>query len=55
MNRVHNAVEAKECLSVATHYFDNISIDLIYGIPGLTNENWMKNIETALSFNIPHI
>lgn len=55
MNRAHNAAEAKECLSVATRHFDNISIDLIYGIPGLTNENWIKNIETALSFNIPHI
>jgi len=55
MNRAHNAAEAKECLSVATRYFDNISIDLIYGIPGLSNERWMKNIETALVFNIPHI
>ncbi len=55
MNRAHNAAEAKECLSVATRHFDNISIDLIYGIPGLSNERWLKNIETALSFNIPHI
>lgn len=55
MNRAHNADEAKECLALATRCFDNISIDLIYGIPGLTNENWIKNIETALSFNIPHI
>lgn len=55
MNRAHNAIEAKACLSLATHYFDNISIDLIYGIPGLSNNNWIKNIETALDFNIPHI
>ncbi|MCK7589117.1 radical SAM family heme chaperone HemW [Subsaxibacter sp. CAU 1640] len=55
MNRAHNAAEAKECLSVATRYFDNISIDLIYGIPGLSNDRWLKNIETALAFNIPHI
>ena len=55
MNRAHNAEEAKECLSEATRHFDNISIDLIYGIPGLTNERWLQNIETALSFNIPHI
>src|SRR5690606_10624341 len=33
----------------------NISIDLIYGIPGMTNEKWRQNIETALSFGIPHI
>ena len=55
MNRAHNAEEAKVCLQEATTYFDNISLDLIYGIPGLSNENWLQNIETALSFNIPHI
>ena len=55
MNRAHNSVEAKRSLAVATQYFDNISVDLIYGIPGLTNEMWKQNIETALSFGIPHI
>lgn len=55
MNRVHNSEEAKKCLTIATHYFDNISVDLIYGIPGMTNEIWKKNIEIALSFGIPHI
>ena len=55
MNRAHNAKEAKMCLTEATQYFDNISVDLIYGIPGLTNESWIQNIETALSYNIPHI
>ena len=55
MNRAHNAEEAKECLEFATQYFDNISIDLIYGIPEMSNEKWLQNIETALSFNIPHI
>lgn len=55
MNRAHNVEEAKRCLEVATRHFDNISVDLIYGIPGLTHERWLQNIETALSFNIPHI
>ncbi|MGC4040549.1 MAG: radical SAM family heme chaperone HemW [Flavobacterium sp.] len=55
MNRAHNSAEAKKCLEIATHYFDNISIDLIYGIPGMSNEKWLENIATALSFNIPHI
>ena len=55
MNRAHNAEEAKNCLAIATRYFDNISIDLIYGIPGMSNEKWKQNIDTALSFNIPHI
>ena len=55
MNRAHNSAEAKKCLEFATQYFDNISIDLIYGMPNMSNEKWMQNIETALSFNIPHI
>ena len=55
MNRAHNSEEAKKCLEIATQYFDNISLDLIYGIPGMTNDIWKKNIETALSFGIPHI
>ena len=55
MNRAHNSEEAKECLEFATQYFDNISVDLIYGIPNMSNEKWLQNIETALSFNIPHI
>lgn len=55
MNRAHNSAEARKSLEIATKYFDNISIDLIYGIPGLTNEMWKENIETALSFGVPHI
>ena len=55
MNRAHNSEEAKRCLAVATQHFDNISIDLIYGMPNMSNKKWLKNIETALSFNISHI
>ena len=55
INRAHNSEEAKKCLEIATKYFDNISIDLIYGVPNMSNEKWLQNIETALSFNVPHI
>ena len=55
MNRAHNSAEAKKCLAFATQYFDNISIDLIYGMPNMSNEKWLQNIETAISYNIPHI
>lgn len=55
MNRAHSAEEAIESLSLATRQFDNISIDLIYGIPGMSNERWKENIAKALSFDIPHI
>lgn len=55
MNRAHNSDEAKSCLEEATKYFDNISIDLIYGVQGASNEKWIQNIEMALSYTIPHI
>lgn len=55
MNRAHNSAEAKKCLEEATKYFDNISIDLIYGIPGMSNQKWIQNIEMALSYKVPHI
>lgn len=55
MNRAHNANEAMQCLKTATQYFDNISIDLIYGMPNMSLDKWRSNIETALSLNIPHI
>ena len=55
MNRAHSSAEAKKCLEIATKYFDNISLDLIYGIPNMSNEKWAQNIETALSFGINHV
>jgi oxygen-independent coproporphyrinogen-3 oxidase len=55
MNRAHSAVEAELSLELARDYFINISIDLIYGIPGASNEQWAQNIEKALSFKVPHI
>ncbi len=55
MNRAHNAVEAEQCIKEATQYFDNITIDLIYGIPGMDNKRWKANIQKALDFGLPHI
>lgn len=55
MNRAHNASQAEACLTEAVKYFNNITLDLIYGIPGMGNDRWMQNVEKALSFGIPHI
>ncbi|HOU47460.1 MAG TPA: coproporphyrinogen III oxidase, partial [Chitinophagales bacterium] len=35
--------------------FDNLSIDLIYGTPTLSNEQWRKNLQTAFDLQVPHI
>jgi len=55
MNRAHNASEAEQCITEATQHFDNITIDLIYGIPGMDNQRWRANIQKALDFGLPHI
>ena len=55
MNRAHNAQQAIDSLQLAVQQFDNITIDLIYGTPRLTNEKWKQNVDTAIAFNIPHL
>ena len=55
MNRAHNAEEALNSIKLARSKFDNISVDLIYGIPGMSNERWQKNIQILLDLDIPHI
>lgn len=55
MNRAHNASEALESISEAKKYFDNITIDLIYGILDMSMERWEKNLEIAFSLDVPHL
>jgi len=56
LNRSHRAEQAIDAIQHAQKAgFDNITIDLIYGIPGLTDEKWQQNIQTALDLQIPHI
>jgi oxygen-independent coproporphyrinogen-3 oxidase len=55
MNRAHNASEAMYSIKEALRYFDNISIDLIYGIPGMSKERWQENLKIALSLKVPHL
>lgn len=51
MNRAHSAKEAESCLSIAKHYFKNITIDLIYGIldslPSAGKRTYKKLLTTA--------
>ena len=55
MNRAHNATQAINNLQLALQYFNNISVDLIYGTPLLTNKQWLQNLQTVAALNIPHI
>jgi oxygen-independent coproporphyrinogen III oxidase len=56
MNRAHNSQEAESSIKrVQDAGFENITLDLIYGYPLLTNEKWLSNISRVLDFNVPHI
>lgn len=55
MNRAHNASEALQCMEIATSHFENISLDLIYGIPGLKMSDWKENLNIAVDLGVQHI
>ncbi len=56
MNRAHNAAEADYAVKLAQDSgLDNISIDLIYGTPTMNDREWLENIHTAISLDVPHI
>ena len=56
MNRAHNARQARQGIELAQkNGFENITIDLIYGTPLLTDEKWKQNVETAVAYGIPHL
>ncbi len=56
MNRRHNSLQAVECVKNAQKIgFNNISIDLIYGLPNSTFDTWKYSVESALQLDIQHI
>lgn len=55
-NRAHTAQEAIACVRDARSTgFDNISIDLIYGSPGLDEDSWLRNIRSAMELRPEHV
>ena len=56
MNRAHTTIEALNSIKMAQDAgFQNITIDLIYGTPGMSNEDWKHNLRKSFALNIPHI
>jgi len=55
MNRAHNVQQAHESIELVKHYFDNFSIDLIYGMPDMDLFRWETNLQKAMDFQIPHL
>ncbi len=54
-NRVHGVDEAIQAIENAKIYYQNISIDLIYGAPTLDDKQWLKNLQIANDFGIKHL
>jgi len=56
MNRRHNASQALDCVKNAGDAgFHNLSIDLIYGLPDQSLEDWSRNVDLAIGLNVSHI
>ncbi|RZK20399.1 MAG: radical SAM family heme chaperone HemW [Pedobacter sp.] len=56
MNRAHNADEAENCIKRSQDAgFENLTLDLIYGYPLLTDAKWLSNISKAIELQVPHI
>jgi oxygen-independent coproporphyrinogen-3 oxidase len=55
MNRSHNSFDSINCIDKSLKYFDNISIDLIYGMPNSDLISWEKNLNIALKWDLNHI
>jgi len=56
LSRTHTSEQVIRCIADAQESgFRNLSIDLIYGIPTLTDSGWVQNLQQAFSFGIPHI
>lgn len=55
MNRAHNSKQAKDSMEHASKWFENISMDLIYGMPTLNEKRWEENLQFTFDFNVNHI
>ena len=56
LGRLHNASEAAEAFLIGRSAgFDNIGIDLIYGIPGQTDEQWNETLEKVVCLRPEHV
>ncbi|MFD3002903.1 radical SAM family heme chaperone HemW [Pontibacter toksunensis] len=56
MNRAHSATESLQCVKDAQAVgFDNITVDLIYGVPAPDHSIWHRDLETLFSLKVPHV
>ena len=56
MNRAHTVQDSFQCVKLAKqHGFEDITVDLMYGLPDLTMKEWENHIQEVLDLNVPHV
>ena len=55
LGRIHDDREAQSAIETALRHFDNVNLDLMYGLPGQTVEEARADIDEALAFRPPHL
>ena len=56
LNRRHSSESARKAVRIAQNAgFQNITIDLIYGLPNMTMERWKKNLDEVAKLNVQHL
>ncbi|NQT78175.1 MAG: radical SAM family heme chaperone HemW [Bacteroidetes bacterium] len=56
LNRIHSGEDALTAIKrLQDHGFTELTIDLIYGMPTLTNEKWEQNLNSFIDFKLPHL
>ena len=56
MNRAHTVEQARNCMQLAQEAgFENLTVDLIYGLPELTMDEWRSHIQAVIDFGVPHV
>ena len=54
MKRIHNSIQAQKSVELSLKFFNNISIDLIYGVPESDMKSWKSNMDISLKFDLNH-
>ena len=55
LGRIHNGAEAKRAVEIALSNFKSVNVDLMYGLPNQSLDAARSDVETALSFQTPHL
>lgn len=55
LNRLQTTADVQNLMKLAPSYFDNVSVDLIMGLPGISEQTWQKTLDAAMKWPIKHI